>query len=272
MSRLARMATSVAALLLAAVATADETKEIRREMPLDPDGRVTIETYKGSVTVTAWDQPRVELLARIEADDTSWEPRSKREKKVKLTEVRIEASRDAVRIKSDYDAVKDEFRSGMFDWDDTGSLPLIHYTVRMPRGAALKLKDHKSRIDVRGLKGEVDLNSYKGVVDLQDLPGVQLTTYKGEVHARFASFERDSSFETYKGDITVELPERAGFDLDADAGRKGDFGSDFEGFTALAKSRWGDDHEERRYRGAVNGGGPALRMETYKGILRIRQR
>lgn len=265
-----RAAPAVFALLLAARAGAEDSREIRREMPLDPDGRVSIETFKGSVTLTGWDQPRVEILARIEPDESSWELRSTQAKKVQLTEVRIEATRGAVRIESDYEAVKEEFRSKLFGSEDTGSLPLIHYTVRMPRGASFKLKDHKSRIDVRGLTGEVDLNSYKGVVELSDLPGVRLVTYKGEVRARFARFERDSSFETYKGDITVELPARAGFDLDANPGRKGDFGSDF-GFAASAKDR-DDEDEERSYRGPVNGGGPALRMETYKGILRIKQR
>jgi hypothetical protein len=255
--------------LVCAAASGDDSREIRREMPLDPDGRVSIETYKGSVTLTGWDQPRVEIVARIEPDESTWESRSTQAKKVQLTEVRIEATRGAIRIESDYDGVKEDFRSKLFGSEDTGTLPLIHYTVRMPRAASFRLKDHKSRIDVRGLTGDVDLNSYKGVVALADVPGVRLVTYKGEVRARFERFERDSSFETYKGDITVELPARAGFDLDVDPGRRGNFGSDFG--TAASAKRRDDEKEQRSYRGPVNGGGPALRMETYKGILRIRQ-
>lgn len=252
-------------LILAASLSAQETKEIRRDLPLAADGRVAIETYKGAVTVTGWDQQRVEVLASIEPDgsDDPSQP-----EKVRLTEVRIESSGNEVRIKSDYDAVKEKQRWWKFDDGDYGTLPLVRYTVRMPRGAALRLKDHKSRIDVRGLQGELDLDSYKGIVELADVPGVRLKTYKGEVTVRFDRFERDSSLETYKGEITLELPARAGFDLDADTGKKGDLDSDFE-IGMRASARHDDDHG---YHGKVNGGGPELRLETYKGSFRIRRR
>lgn len=260
-----RLAVSVlAGLILAASLSAQDTKEVRRELPLAAGGRVVIETYKGAVSVIAWDQPRVEVVASIEPDgsDDPSQP-----EKVRLTEVRIESSGNEVRIRSDYDAVKEKQR-WKFEDGDHGTLPLVRYTVRMPRGAALRLKDHKSRIDVRGLQGELDLDSYKGIVELADVPGVRLKTYKGEVTVRFDRFERDSSFETYKGEITLELPARAGFDLDADTGKKGDLDSDFE-IGMRASARHDDD---RGYHGKVNGGGPELRLETYKGSFRIRQR
>jgi hypothetical protein len=263
MSLTRRSAPAVFALLLAARAGADDGREIRRAMPLDPDGRVSIETYKGSVTVTGWDQPRVEILARIEPDGTD----SSQAEKVRLTEVDIEASGKAVRIRSDYSRVKSRSFWSHFGEDDQGTLPFVRYTVRMPRRGSFQLKDHKSRIGVSGLDGDVDLNSYKGIVELADLPGVRLKTYKGEVRARFDRFERDSSFETYKGDILVELPARAGFDLEADTGRRGDLDNDF-GLTAASDR----DDRDGRYRGPVNGGGPNLRLETYKGRFRIRQR
>ena len=261
-----RLAVSILpGLILAASLSAQDTREIRRELPLAADGRVVIETYKGAVTVTGWDQPRVEVVASIEPDgsDDPSQP-----EKVRLTEVRIESSGNEVRIKSDYDAIKEKQRWWKFDDGDHGTLPLVRYTVRMPRRAAFRLKDHKSRIAVRGLDGELDVDSYKGIVELADVPGVRLKTYKGEVTARFDRFERDSSFETYKGEITLELPARAGFDLDADTGKKGDLNSDFE-IAVRASGRHDDD---RSYRGKVNGGGPELRLETYKGSFRIRQR
>jgi hypothetical protein len=261
-----RLALSLATgLILAASASAQDTREIRQELPLAAGGRVIIETYKGSVTVTGWDQPRVAIEATIAPDGT--EDRSQPEK-VRLTEVRIESSGDEVRIKSDYDAVKARQRWWKFDDDDHGTLPLIRYTVRMPRTAAFRLKDHKSRIRVSGLDGDLELDSYKGVVDLAGVPGVRLKTYKGEVAAHFDRFERDSSFETYKGEILLELPSGAGFDLDADTGKRGDLDSDFE----IAMRASGRDRDGGGYRGRVNGGGPELRLETYKGSFRIRQR
>ena len=43
------------ALLTAAVAAGGESKEFRRTLPLDRDGILSIDTYKGSITVTATD-------------------------------------------------------------------------------------------------------------------------------------------------------------------------------------------------------------------------
>jgi hypothetical protein len=52
--------------------------------------------------------------------------------------------------------------------------------------------------------------------------------------------------------------------IDAD-GRRGDVETDF-----AIRSRAGHSNRSARATGAVNGGGPELRMTTYKGTLRIR--
>lgn len=259
-----RMACFILALSLAAAAAAQDIREIRRELPLNANGRVSIETFKGSVTVSGWDERRVEILARIESGD---EDDPTQQEKIGLTDVLIDGSGGAVSIKSDYTRIK-ERRRGLFGWHDDVTFPLVRYTVRMPRGAAFRLKDHKSEIDLRGLDGDLDLDTYKGLVRLAEIPGVRLKTYKGEVHARFDRLERDSAFETYKGKITVELPEGAAFDLDADTGKKGNLDNEF-GLGVGVSHR---DKEDTRLHGPVNGGGPELRFETYKGSLRIRRR
>ena len=254
---------TLAALAATGAAAAQDAREIRRDLPLAAGGRVSIDTYKGSVSVTGWDQPRVEIVARIEpSNDEPDQP-----EKVRLTDVRIEDSGAAVRITTDYGRLKEKRRS-LFGWDDTGVLPRVHYIVRMPRRAAFQLKDHKSQIDVRGLDGEIDLDSYKGVVDIEGTSGLRLKTYKGEVRARFDRLERESAFETYKGEITVELPARAAFDLDVDAGDRGDIDNDFTVGVRVADR----GKDGTRLNGPVNGGGPALRLETHKGSFRIRRR
>lgn len=251
------------ALLTAAAgpALAEEGKVVRRDLPLTASGRVQIETYKGSITVTAWESPRVEVLARVMPDGDDPD----QNEKVRLTKVSIEGSGNSVRIESDYDRIKGRwFRS----WTDNGTLPFVHYTIRMPRSATLDIKDYKSRIRVDAIEGGLKLNTYKGSVDLEGLRGgLELNTYKGEVRARFARFDRDSEIETYKGDVSVEMPANARFDLDAEIGRRGDLNLGFD-LTTREGHRSGRDG----YRGAVNGGGPRLRLETYKGTLRIRER
>lgn len=240
-------------------------KEVHRTVDLRPDGRVAIETYKGWIAVGVWDKPQVEISARIEPDESDNDRDQAR--KVEETEVRIEGSGDAVRIESDYDHVRDHGLWGAFGVSH-GTLPFVRYTIRMPRTARLRIKDYKSETHVSGLAGELDLTTYKGRVQVSGLnAGARLETHKGDVRVDFARFAR-SDFKTYKGEIEIGIPKQSGFDLDASVGRRGSLSSDFE----LASRSGRSEREEERRHGSVNGGGPVLSLETYKGSFRIRTR
>jgi hypothetical protein len=249
-------------LLAAAVAQAADTKEVHRTLSLDRDGRLSIDTYKGSVTVTMWDKPEVRLDALVEPDGDDRESREK----VQWTEVRISGGGASVDIRSDYDEVRhhDHGFLGLFD-SDSGSLPFVRYTVQMPATARLEIKDHKSEINVSNLKADLKLDSYKGTSRVTGLDGAaHVDTYKGDVRVEFARFSRASRFDTHKGEIVVRLPRDSRFEVDADTGRHGDIESDFAMTTRAGHSR------NALVEGAINGGGPRLRLTTYKGVLRIK--
>lgn len=264
MSALSKSAPLSLAVLLAAAAVAQgsDTKEVHRTLAIDRDGRVSIKTYKGSVTVTTWDKPEIRVDALVEPDGDDRESREK----VRWTEVRISGGGGFVDIKSDYDEVKHHARGflGLFDID-SGALPFVRYTIQMPATARLEIEDYKSGITVSDLRADLRLHTYKGTVKVKNLDGAaRVDTYKGDVQVAFAKFSRASRFETHKGDIDVRLPKDSRFDLDADTGRRGDLDSDFAATTRAGHWR------SARSAGAVNGGGPELRMTTYKGILRVR--
>lgn len=254
---------SFATLLTAASSVqAADTKEVHRTLALDRDGRVSVNTYKGSITVTTWERPEVRVDARIEPDGDCRESREK----VQWTEVRISGGGGSVEITSDYDAVKHHARGflGLFDIE-TGSLPFVRYTIQMPATARLEIKDYKSGINVSDLKSDLKLHTYKGSVKVANLDGAaRVDTYKGDVRVAFARFSRASRFDTHKGEIDVSLPKDSRFELDADSGRRGDVESDFAMTMHAGRSR------APRASGAVNGGGPELRLTTYKGTLRVR--
>ena len=253
----------VVLLAAGAAAQAADVKEVHQTVPLERDGSVTVNTYKGTVTVTTWDKPEVRVDARIEPDGDDRESREK----VQWTEVRISGSGGSVEIKSDYDEVRHHEHHGflgLFDYE-SGSLPFVRYTIQMPASARLQIEDHKSDISIAGLKADLKLHTYKGTARVANLDGAaRVETYKGDVRVEFALFSRASRFETHKGEIDVRLPKDSRFEIDADAGRHGDIESDFAMMTHASRSRGA------RAEGAVNGGGPALHMTTYKGTLRIR--
>lgn len=248
-------------ILAAGIARAADTKEVRRIVPLDRDGRVSIETFKGSVTVTSWDRSEVSIDARIEPDGS--DPDQK--EKVAQTEIRVNSSGGFVSVKSDYREVRHHHFFGFFFGED-GTLPFVHYTIQMPATARLEIEDYKSDIKASNLKADLKLHTYKGTARVSGLDGAaRVETYKGDVIVEFARFSNASRFETHKGKVEVRLPGDSRFDLDADSGRRGDIESDFA-MTTTRRGSWG----AVRLTGAANGGGPQLRLTTYKGTLKVR--
>jgi len=252
---------SVLAWVGAFAVQAADSKEINQTVPLNRDGRVYVENFKGSITVTTWDRPEVAISVHIDPDGRA---DSIEMKKVALTEIRINGSGSSVTIKTDYDRLSSLRLQELLTFHDQ-SLPLAHYTIQMPATAALEIKDYKSDIHVSDLSSDLKLNTYKGTVAVAHLDGAaRVETYKGNVQLEFVRFQKDSRFETYKGDIEIRMPKDSHFDLDTESGRHGDLNSDFPVTISAGHSSSG------HFSGAVNGGGPTLRFETYKGSLRLR--
>ena len=262
-------------------AQAQPTKTVKETFALAPDGAVQIDTYKGSITVTTWDRPEVELEVIIEPDED--------EDLVELTEIKIDRSERRLSLETDYEKVEQARKKGggLFSWGGgSTSLPFAHYTLRMPRTASITIDDYKSEIalanfasdvevetykgtiDVKALQGSLDVETYKGEAFVSDLDGdLRAETYKGDVRVAFSRLGGDSEIETYKGEVALVLPAGAGFDLDADLSRKGNLETDLFN---LADLRRDPDDDDQQYQGAVGGGGPRLELETYKGRFTVR--
>jgi DUF4097 and DUF4098 domain-containing protein YvlB len=249
---------------IAGTMAAVSTKEVNKTVELNLNGRISLETYKGSVNVTTWDSRRVEINARVEPDGNC----SDDEERVRDTEVQIDSSAGSLRIKSDYGKAQHFGFSNLFRWN-CGSLPFVNYSLRIPRTAQLKIKDYKSEIRVDGLRSGLQINSYKGNMRVAGLDGsLDLETYKGEARVEFSNLAQNSRMDTYKGKIDVFIPSNNRFNLDADLGRHGNLNSDFT-WNANVQGVGG---RRKGYHGAVNGGGPLLYLKTYKGEFRLKQR
>ena len=263
--------------LVAGPAQAQDDKTLSFSESLDDDGTLIVETHKGSVVVTVWDRDEVEAEVRIVADGN--------DALVEGTDVIVRHTGRTVRFETEYDvdAWDDLRKRGIFGvFSDGFSSPFVHYEIRMPRTARLRIDDHKSEIRVTGLQADLTIETHKGIVDVKDLDGaLRLETHKGIVDVHFSRLADDSVVDTYKGTVTLFLPEDEGFDLYADLSRKGDLDSDFrvEDDRRGRRDRDGDgywdaddddDDGDQIYRAEVNGGGPRLRLDTYKGRFNLR--
>jgi hypothetical protein len=253
---LAAASLALAGSLVAAGARADENRELRKVLPLDGRGTLSVENYKGSITVTTGTAAEASVEAKIVPDgDDEASLRRARE-----TDVRVDGGGGSVSVRT----IQPKSHHGnWFGLGGDGSLPFVHYTIRMPATASLKIDDYKSDTKLTGLKADLRVRTYKGTVAVWDQDGaVDLETYKGEVSIAFGALAKPVTLETYKGDIRLKLPSSAGFEMDADLGRRGDFDTQFD----MATRSGG---KQGRIHGTINGGGPKISFETDKGSLRL---
>src|SRR5215475_8558559 len=110
--------------LATSLTQAVDSKEIHQTIPLDRDGRLSIENFKGSISITTWDRPEVEMGVRIDPDGMSSDPNEM--EKVALTEVRVKGSGSSVRIQSSYEHLRSHRFLGIFGFENN-SLPFVHY-------------------------------------------------------------------------------------------------------------------------------------------------
>jgi hypothetical protein len=240
-------------LLIAPLAVASPDKRIHKVVPLAANGRLSVDTHNGSITVTTWNQPAVDIDARIEPGE--WGNTDD----VNRTEVRVSGSGTSVSVESDYSRVGMHFR--WFGVQRT--FPQIHYTIKMPATAGLDIEDHNANVRVTGLRGDLNVSSHNGRVEIVDFEGgATIETHNGPVAVAYSRFTKPSRFETHNGAIDIRMPAEARFHVDARGhhlGVKSDFPIMTEGFG------------ESRYVGNVNGGGPELRFTTHNGSMRLRK-
>jgi hypothetical protein len=246
---------------------AQESREVRKTGVFEQKGRVSVDTYKGSIKILTWDKPEIEIVARIESDG----PERHARERVEDTEIRIDLSSHSARIRTDYDRLKNRHDGflGIFGGNDSDNLPLVRYTIKVPRTTSLDIKDYKSHTEIDDLESDVNIETYKGEIDIARLSGsVSVETYKGEARIGFVRLGGRSRFETYKGKVDIGLPRGKGFELDADIGRHGNLDSDF----SIERHGRQNRNRDTEIRTTLNGGGPLVQLKTEHGTIRLLER
>jgi putative adhesin len=225
------MLKALAAVALGTALCSAQTKEVDRTVNLDPHGSVIIDSLRGSVHITTWDRADVEIKARVEAAGSSSEDM----RRFRLANVGIDSSADSVHIRTEVPT--------NCCGNDSGRNPDVHYAVRVPRTARLRIHDHASHIEIEDLSGPLDL-----------------VTHRGDADVDFAAFQGPSRVETHRGKIELRLPRDSRFDLESTVDRKSSLHSSFSMLATVG----------RRIQGTVNGGGPRLELVAEKGNINLR--
>jgi hypothetical protein len=267
------------AVVLLSGSAAAQSREFSRTVDLDSGGSLRIEGAKGSMRITSWEQPRVEIRARIERPhdvDDEYAGRA-----VEATKIAVTGDRKAVSVMSDYSDVP-VFSEGR-RWQDRRE-PAVHYEVRAPRRINLSVDSDRGPVTVSGFDGTMDIVMDRGELELSDVAGdlrveidrgdrskiggvrgsLRLEADRTDVDIDAQSLDRDSRIEVDRGDVEFRIPDAQRLTIRTDISRRGAFHTDFP-------IQWtSSDH--RRSEGHINGGGAELFVESNRATIELRRR
>lgn len=289
-----RLLTCLLPLLLAAPGmAAAQGDNFEETVALEPGGSLSIDASGGSVLLLAWDEPRVEIKARIEAP-ADVDGDYAREI-VTATRINVRTTAGEVHISNDFSEVE---RRGFFDRRRT--LPDVHYEITAPRELNLDIAlERGAGTTLRGFEGRVTINSERSDLNLVDLTGtlrieldrgqMQASDFSGSLTLNVergtraaltrlsgsvlieaertnivlldAHIDGDSDVAISRGDFDLELAGLQPLTIDAELTSRANINTDLP--IALQESG-------ARYRGTLDGGGPALRIRADHGEVRLR--
>lgn len=198
------------------------TRDFHYSYPLHAGGRLSVETFNGSVEVSGWDQDTIDISG------TKYGPTQDAADNLK---VNIDNSPDSVSIR----VVRPSERR-----NNQGA----RFVIKVPRKAVFdriatsngairttdgtgptRLRTSNGQVHVNGLRGNMDIETSNGGVELLDVEGevvahtsngrihaeglrgsLEATTSNGSVHAEMASADRPVRVETSNGPVELTLP------------------------------------------------------------------
>lgn len=191
----------VSLLLLAGGTSALAGTPINQSRDADASARIDITNVRGSVTVSGWDQNRIEITGTLGSGSKG---------------LRVEGNRSRVEIE-----VEKPGSSGWFNWGSSSKMDDSILDIRVPRNAELHVETISAQVTVTGTAGRLlDVSSISGKIRLEstarelevgtisgsvELAGdgerAQVGTVSGDIDSR-ANRER-LKFETVSGSIRV---------------------------------------------------------------------
>jgi hypothetical protein len=250
--------TALTLLLSTAAAAAELTETIDRTFDVRPGATVALDNVNGGITISAWDQPRVRVIARkkVETDRDNL--------KAALAELRVDMqARDGgVVITTKYPK---EGMESIFDWLSGDRVQAqVRYELTVPRSMSLDVENVNGTISVTDVTGKHELETTNGKIDVDRCAGsLDASTTNGAISAELTTVAKGQPlrFSTTNGAIAVTLPSSLAVDVDAGT-TNGSIKSDLPVATTKIS--------RNSLRGTINGGGTPLRLRTTNGSIAIR--
>ena len=143
----------------------------------------------------------------------------------------------------------------------------VKWTVKVPRGAVVDLRNTNGKVLLEGLAGEVHARTVNGGIEARGISAqvVEASTVNGGVDVQIAAPLADAgkvNLESVNGGVRLALPEGSKASVVARVTNGGIDTGGLEFQTTGEKTR-------RRFEGTLNGGGASVKLETTNGGVRL---
>jgi len=244
--------------LTASASTLEETFDHTYDVP--SGARLSLANVNGRIIIHSWDQTRV----RVHADKVV--RGSGDEAKQAMAALKIDVTRSAGGLSVMTRYPKRGSDGGFLDWMFGSHVDAsVTYDVTVPRAMSLDLDNTNGAIEVSDVRGSHKLNTTNGHIQMARCGGdVSAETTNGGIKAELIDVTPGKSvrLETTNGRISLAAPPTLAAQLDA-ATTNGSINTELPVTTTNKSGR-------HSLRGALNGGGPELRLRTTNGSIDIR--
>ncbi len=217
---------------------------VDQSRPMSATGELSLQNTNGSVRVATWDEPRV----RIEATKTAATRHA-----LDQVEVEIDGEGDRVAVRTR------QPRGGSF----LNRAASVQYSVTVPRGARVSVRNVNGRIEIDGVAGRVQAETVNGSIEANDLGSeVAASTTNGSVEVEMDRVAASGAnrLGTTNGAVRLVLPADVGAEIEART-VNGSVRCDFD-LTAERVSR-------RKIEGRIGSGGARFELRTVNGSADI---
>lgn len=224
---------------------AEETETF--EEPFREGDLLDLRNISGRVAISSWDREEAEIVARKVGPS-----------RAALQEVRVEINRSPRGLQ-----VRTRYPQQRRRWGRRyGS---VHYSIRLPERADLRIESIHGPVEVTGISGEVEAQTVNGSLRLTGQRGsVNAKTVNGRIECELDSFREGDkhSFRTVNGRVQVSLAPDASGRVDARA-INGRVILDLDDLEHL------DTPSRRSKRVQIGEGGGECQVRTVNGTIHI---
>lgn len=233
-----------------------ETAEWRKTYELQPGGRLEISNINGKIDVQPSSGNTVEIVAEKSARAASSEAAKQALERIEIQE---RASPAGIRIET-----KVQRNAGGFFG---GGSHEVHYVVKVPGGAEVRLSTVNGGIELAGLNGRINAETTNGGIKAREMSGsIDASCTNGGVDVELADVANAGvKLGCTNGGIVLRLPSSSKATISARVVNGGIDTSGLPFETTGASSR-------RHLEGRLNGGGPRIDIDGVNGGIRIAAR